>query len=204
MQSRTLASLTSFLETQPEPHILCDRNYRIVAANAAYRARCRLGARVVGQTCYGVSHRYSEPCDRNGDTCPLADSLRSGRRETAVHQHHRATGEVLESIDVSPVRDGRGEIAYFIERLEELSPARALAHSQGLIGASPRFTRMLDEIARVAPSNAAVLLQGETGAGKELAAKAIYDLSRRAQGPFVAIDCSGMPETSVRKRAVRP
>ena len=47
----------------------------------------------------------------------------------------------------------------------------------------------------MAPSNASVLLQGESGAGKELAARTIYDLSRRARGPFVTIDCSGLAET---------
>jgi transcriptional regulator with GAF, ATPase, and Fis domain len=54
---------------------------------------------------------------------------------------------------------------------------------------------MLDMISRVAPSDAAVLLQGESGTGKELAAKAIHDASRRAEGPFVVLDCSGLPET---------
>ncbi len=195
MQPRNPASLPSFLETLPEPHILCDRDYRIVAANAAYRKRCKPGAAIVGRTCYQASHRYAEPCDRMGESCPVSRSLKSGRRETALHLHHRASGEVYENIEVSPVRNGRGEIAYFIEKVEEMSPARSLAHAQGLIGRSPQFVRMLDQIARVAPSNAAVLLQGESGTGKELVAKAIHETSRRAQGPFVAIDCSGLPET---------
>jgi len=193
-QSRSLASLTSYLETLPEPHILCDRSYRVVAANAAYRARCR-GAAVVGQTCYRASHRYSVPCDRVGEDCPVKESLETGVRATAIHRHFRDSGETFERIDVSPVRDGSGEIAWFIERVEEVSTARGLTHAQGFIGASARFTAMLDAIARVAPSNAVVLLLGESGAGKELAAKAVHDLSRRASGPFVAIDCSGLPET---------
>ncbi len=50
MESVVLASLTSFLETLPEPHILCDRSYKIVGANAAYRARWPPGARVIGKT----------------------------------------------------------------------------------------------------------------------------------------------------------
>ncbi len=53
-------------------------------------------------------------------------------------------GELLETIVVSPVRDERGEIAYFIEKIEELSPARTLAHAQGLIGTAPRLLRALD------------------------------------------------------------
>ena len=49
-------------------------------------------------------------------------------------------------------------------------------------------------VARVAPSEATVLLLGESGSGKELVAKAIHDASRRADKPFVALDCSGLTE----------
>jgi DNA-binding NtrC family response regulator len=54
---------------------------------------------------------------------------------------------------------------------------------------------MLEMVARVAPSEATVLLLGESGTGKELVAKAIHDASRRAEKPFVALDCSGLTET---------
>ena len=54
---------------------------------------------------------------------------------------------------------------------------------------------MLELIARVAPSDASVLLQGESGTGKELVASAVHEASRRAEGPFVVVDCSGLPET---------
>jgi DNA-binding NtrC family response regulator len=54
---------------------------------------------------------------------------------------------------------------------------------------------MLELMARAAPSDATVMLQGESGTGKELVAKAIHDASRRADRPFVAVDCSGLTET---------
>lgn len=53
-----LPELVSYLEGLPEPHILFDRQYRIVAANAAYRAQFSPHASVVGRTCYEVSHRF--------------------------------------------------------------------------------------------------------------------------------------------------
>jgi TnpA family transposase len=87
------------------------------------------------------------------------------------------------------------EEAYYVEKLEPLPGAPSLGDVQGLIGRSPAFVKMMELVARVAPSDASVLLQGESGTGKELVANAIHQLSRRAKQPFVAVDCSGLPET---------
>ncbi|WP_281983433.1 sigma-54 interaction domain-containing protein [Azonexus hydrophilus] len=193
--SPQLSELVSFLQTLPEPHILCDRNYRIIAANDAYRASWLDQQEVVGRKCYEVSHRYDVPCDQAGEFCPLQRSLRSGQRERVLHLHHTPQGESFENIELSPIRDASGEIVYYIEKLEPLPGARSQAHAQGLIGRSPAFVRMMEMVARVAPSDAAVLLQGESGTGKELVAGAIHRISKRADQPFVAVDCSGLPET---------
>ncbi|WP_298599533.1 sigma 54-interacting transcriptional regulator [uncultured Zoogloea sp.] len=190
-----LPELVSFLETLPEPHILCDRSYRILAANAAYRANCGPGADLIGRKCFEVSHRYPVPCDQAGESCPLARSLVSGQRERVVHLHHTSTGESYENIELSPIRGSDGEIAWFIEKLEPLPGARGLAGTQGLLGRAPAFRHMLELVARVAPSDATVLLQGESGTGKELVAQAIHEASRRSARPFVAVDCSGLTET---------
>ncbi|MEJ2228571.1 MAG: sigma 54-interacting transcriptional regulator [Alphaproteobacteria bacterium] len=195
MHSDTLSALSSFLESLPEPHILCDRNHRILAANAAYRDKCTDCANIVGLTCYEVSHNYKVPCDQMGELCPASRCLRSGRREKALHLHHAPTGEIYEAIEVSPVRDAHGAITYYIEKLEELPVSRAVDPDHGLTGHSPAFRHIMELIARVAPSDAAVLLQGESGTGKELVARAIHDASSRAHAPFVVLDCSGLPET---------
>jgi two-component system, NtrC family, response regulator GlrR len=62
-----------------------------------------------------------------------------------------------------------------------------------LLGASPAITQVREVIARVAPSDATVLVLGESGTGKELAARLLHALSRRAQGPFVAVNCGALP-----------
>jgi DNA-binding NtrC family response regulator len=67
-------------------------------------------------------------------------------------------------------------------------------HSK-IIGRSPSMQRMFDLIERVAPTRSTALIVGETGTGKELVARAIHDLSDRARKPFVAINCSALPET---------
>jgi len=190
-----LAELISYLDTLAEPHILCDTEYRILAANKVYRRNYGSGQALVGQTCYAVSHHYTEPCDMVGEACPLKQSLASGQRERVLHLHHTPGGEAYVNIELAPVRGVDGEITYFVEKMEPLGVSYGLPEARALVGRAPTFRRMLELMARVAPSDATVMLQGESGSGKELVAKAIHDASRRADRPFVAVDCSGLTET---------
>jgi two-component system NtrC family response regulator/two-component system response regulator HydG len=64
-----------------------------------------------------------------------------------------------------------------------------------MIGKSPALQRVNDLLKRVAPTRATVLITGETGTGKELVARSLHELSDRSRGPFVAINCSALPET---------
>ena len=64
-----------------------------------------------------------------------------------------------------------------------------------IIGSSPAMVRLLDTVARVAPSEATVLVYGESGTGKELIAGAIHFNSHRKQGPFIGINCAALTET---------
>jgi two-component system response regulator HydG len=64
-----------------------------------------------------------------------------------------------------------------------------------LIGASPAMQVLYDLVERTAPSAAAVLVTGESGTGKELVARALHRRSRRAAGPFVAVNCAAIPES---------
>ncbi len=64
-----------------------------------------------------------------------------------------------------------------------------------IVGSSPALRRVLDVANQAAPSNATVLVLGESGTGKELIARHIHDRSARASGPFVAVNCSAIPET---------
>jgi formate hydrogenlyase transcriptional activator len=63
----------------------------------------------------------------------------------------------------------------------------------GIIGGSPAIQRVLEQVSIVAPTDATVLLHGETGTGKELIARAIHKLSRRRLRPFVPMNCAAIP-----------
>ena len=72
-----------------------------------------------------------------------------------------------------------------------------LKYQSTLVGQSPAMQKLFSIIERVAPSNASVLITGATGTGKELAARAIHDLSPRRNKAFVDINCSAIPETLI-------
>ena len=63
-----------------------------------------------------------------------------------------------------------------------------------LVGRDPAFLRVVESIARIASSEAPILIMGETGTGKELCARAIHHLSRRRSCSFIAVDCSVIPD----------
>jgi len=195
MTSHVLSELISFLDGLPEPRIVMDANYRIVAANAAYVREFSGGKPLSGRFCYEVSHHFEVPCDQAGESCPLRLSLESGDPQRVLHLHHTPRGEEHVAVDTTPIRDDQGRIVYFVETMRVVRQASSRAAAQGLVGRSPAFVSMLEKILRVANSNAAVLLLGETGTGKELVARAIHEASAREEGPFVAVDCAGMTET---------
>jgi two-component system nitrogen regulation response regulator GlnG len=67
--------------------------------------------------------------------------------------------------------------------------------SEELVGRSAPMQEVYKAIGRVAPQDVTVLITGESGTGKELVARALYHYSRRARGPFLAINCAAIPET---------
>ncbi len=82
----------------------------------------------------------------------------------------------------------RREVAQLRQR------ARGVGGALQIVGKSPAIQRVIDLIARVAPSRATVLVTGETGTGKELVARAIHQASDRATKPFMPINCAAIPD----------
>jgi len=189
------SELIAYLESAVEPAIVMDADYRIVAANAAYRREFGGGQPIRGRTCYEVSHHFTVPCDQAGESCPLKQSLESGTPERVLHLHHTSRGEEHVDVETTPIVDAAGQVVYFVEHLRRVRQASSRPAAQGLVGRAPSFLRMLEQVVRVAGADAAVLLLGETGTGKELVARAVHEASGRSTGAFVAVDCAGLSET---------
>jgi DNA-binding NtrC family response regulator len=85
-------------------------------------------------------------------------------------------------------QDLRREVARLRQR------ARHIGGDIQIVGKSPAIQRVLDLIARVAPSRATVLVTGDTGTGKELVARAIHAASNRVNKPFMPINCAAIPD----------
>ena len=88
----------------------------------------------------------------------------------------------------------RGKINDLKERSpDEQKKEEQQQHFAGIIGESAAFKRVLREVEIVAPTDSTVLILGETGTGKELIAKAVHNLSRRAPQQFVKLNCAAIP-----------
>jgi DNA-binding NtrC family response regulator len=72
---------------------------------------------------------------------------------------------------------------------------RASFSFQGMVGRGPRMLDLFNKITRIAPHFTTVLLTGSSGTGKELAARALHDLSPLNRGPFIACNCAALPES---------
>ncbi|HVZ45558.1 MAG TPA: sigma-54 dependent transcriptional regulator [Ramlibacter sp.] len=100
---------------------------------------------------------------------------------------------VASAIQEAAPQRGRAAVAAALRGAERAaSGASAL---QRLVGESPAMKVVKERIAKVARNMAPVLVRGESGTGKELVARAIHGCSHRSDGPFVAVNCSAIPET---------
>jgi transcriptional regulator with GAF, ATPase, and Fis domain len=96
-------------------------------------------------------------------------------------------------------RIGLGEavVSFEVEREETTLGILDGDRLGGLVGGSPGMRRLLREVQQVAPAPSTVLILGETGVGKEVVAQELHRHSPRASGPFVVVDCAGLPESLI-------
>jgi PAS domain S-box-containing protein len=146
----------------------------------------------------------------------LRDRFRAGEEFSGLElELHRVDGRPLWiSLWMKPIRGGDGRVqasrAIWVDitdrvladaeraRLQQQNlylqdEIKATHNFEAIVGKSPPISAVLDDVRRVAPTDASVLITGETGTGKELIARAIHSTSKRAGKPFIKVNCSALP-----------
>jgi formate hydrogenlyase transcriptional activator len=112
----------------------------------------------------------------------------------AEETHHAGLWALrTQTLPFMPVAENECPLA--TEKLDLEEEFESEQNAGGMIGEAPAFREVLRNIDIVAPTDATVLVQGETGTGKELVAQAIHDLSARSKQPFVKVNCAAIPAT---------
>ncbi len=197
MTSSLSPTLQALIDTQENPFVLIDVNYAVVAANTAYQAAYGMTEdQIIGRRCYEISHRHDTPCWQHGEECPHVEVFRHGRGCQLLHTHYTADGQT-EHVQIRgyviPRPDGSRLLGEAIFRMT--TPKDLDCDEMRLIGRSPAFLRAIEQLTRVAESQANILLHGESGVGKDLAAHHVHRHSTRRGGPFVAVDCAALTES---------
>lgn len=153
-------------------------------------------ARAIGRQCYDIFH--SDICQN----CPLRATLRTGheevdRRVNIINVH----GDTIPvSISTAVLRDDDDEVLGAVETFRDLSAIEELRKElnskysfEDIISKSPRLLRLFTILPDIADSESTVLIQGPSGSGKELFARAIHNISPRKDKPCVVINCGTLP-----------
>jgi transcriptional regulator with GAF, ATPase, and Fis domain len=113
-----------------------------------------------------------------------------------IHVHHdHHGGQERVQLSANPIRDAKGKVRYMGEFVQDVLP---LANEDTpLIGRSPVLLNLISLLQRVAPTQTTVLLQGESGCGKEQVAKYLHHYSQRVDQPFVVVDCGALGESLI-------
>ncbi len=176
---------------------MIDRDFRIVAVNKAYEKTYGAGGDYpVGLHCYKISHDNDAPCCWSGEDCPHEKLFKNGTQSSCVHIHYDEQHRIHQvRVTAYPLHSSSGEL-YMGELIQPIS---SLENDQleyhRLVGQARSFTACMEQLKLVAATAAPVLLQGETGTGKELAASFIHSHSPRREKAFLTVDCTSLTDT---------
>jgi PAS domain S-box-containing protein len=177
-----------------------DRDFIITTFNrAAERITGFAAEEAIGERCYNI---FRAPVCQTG--CLLAESIRTGRQISGLELTilNRRNEEVPINISTAVLRNEEGEVIGGVETFRDLTAVQRLRQEMrrrhtlhDMVSKNHRMQEIFALVSAVAASDAAVLIEGETGTGKELLAKAIHEESLRREGPFVKVNCGALPDT---------
>jgi DNA-binding NtrC family response regulator len=134
--------------------------------------------------------------------CPVVLLTGRGTIQTAVQAIKEGAYDFIEKpLEIPRLRIVLERALEKKETMREVQLLRrrlaALAPGTDMIGSGPAMQRVFELVNKVAPSNASVVISGQSGTGKEVVARAIHNLSPRKEKPFVALNCSAIPATLI-------
>ena len=177
-----------------------DDNMRVTSFNRAAEEITGIKKEeAIGQYCFEVLR--ANICERN---CALKCSLKTGRQTIDKHVSIlRSDGkEIPVSVSTSILKDEKGKFVGGVESFRDLSTIEELKKEikksytfEDIISKDHKILQIYDTLPIISKSESTVLIQGASGTGKELFARAVHKLSGRKNGPFVAINCGALPDT---------
>jgi PAS domain S-box-containing protein len=177
-----------------------DSEWRITCFNAA--AERTLGVNrddAVGRPCHEVFR--SNICE---EACALRYTMETGKPIANLLIHIRDTrgNRIPVTISTALLKDQRGRVIGGVESFRDLNVVRQLVRQvdgysggEEIITADPRIKKLLEVLPTIAQSDSTVLIEGESGTGKGLLARAIHRASARSDGRMVTISCGALPES---------
>jgi PAS domain S-box-containing protein len=177
-----------------------DLDWRVTFFNQAAEEITGLpAAEALGRPCCEVFR--ASVCESD---CVLRHTMETGK--PVVNQAVailRADGkEIPISVSTALLKNESGEIIGGVETFRDLSLVEELRREirrqyclEDILSKSSLMQKIFALLPEIARSDSTVLIQGASGTGKELVARALHNLSRRAQGPFVAVNCGALPDT---------
>ena len=177
-----------------------DDEWNITSFNRAAEQITGVSSRqAVGQKCFDVFH--ANICQA---ACALRETMASGRQrvDRRVNILNSRGEKIPVSVSTALLCSESGEVIGGVETFRDLSEVEALRKEihehyafHDIISKNHEIRRILDILPDIATSESTVLIEGPTGSGKELFAKAIHDLSGRARRKYVAVNCGALPDT---------
>jgi transcriptional regulator with PAS, ATPase and Fis domain len=204
--------LDSLLKLIPHEVMIIDEDEWVVVMNNVFEFMLSSGGEEIFSTRdYTISHStnrsHVKKCGHSHycEDCKVRSAARevllsNEIRSTAVQLQFPAYGDLFQIVfhlKINPVViNGKRAAVVGIENLEYVAAGDNSTSSCGLrdmIGQNALMVALFDTIKEVAPINVPVLIQGETGTGKELAASAVHRYSTRASSKFVPVNCAALP-----------
>ena len=177
-----------------------DGDWRITSFNAAAERITGVARdEAIGRRCFEVFH--ANICE---SACALRRTMSDGRPivNATAHIVSHAGHRVPIRISTALLKDDEDRVIGGVETFQDLSQVEELKKElnarysfQDIIGRSPAMRRLFELLPRIAESNSTVLVEGASGTGKELFARAIHNLSPRKNKRFVAVNCAALPDT---------